>query len=214
MNLILMGPPGAGKGTVAKQLINKYGIVQLSTGDMLRAAIKEGSEVGKKVEAVMAAGDLVSDELILELMENRLQQDDCEKGFILDGFPRTIPQAEGLDVILEKLEIKINAAVNIDVPKEVLVERLSSRRTCTNSSCQEIYNILNNPPKVEGKCDKCGSDVVQRDDETADAIMHRMDTYNEKTAPLIDYYKNKELVVDINGNQSYEAVINEVTSKL
>jgi adenylate kinase len=209
-----MGPPGAGKGTVSEKLINKYGVIQLSTGDMLRKAIKEGSGLGKKVESIIAKGDLVPDELILELMEQRLQEDDCKKGFILDGFPRTIPQAEGLDQILKKLNIKINAAVSIEVPTEVVVKRLSSRRTCSNTSCQAIYNVISNAPKVEGKCDKCGSDIVQRDDETEDAILHRMETYQKKTEPLIDYYKKQDIVVSVNGNQAPVSVFEAVVESL
>lgn len=214
MNLILMGPPGAGKGTISEKLIDKYSIIQISTGDMLRKAIKDGSEIGKKVENIISNGDLVPDDLILEIIELRLQEDDCKNGFILDGFPRTIPQAEGLDALLNKLNIKINAAVNIDVPKEVVVKRLSSRRTCSNSSCQAIYNVISNPPKVEGKCDKCGSDIIQRADETEEAIMHRMDTYQEKTAPLVSFYEKKNLVVTVNGDQNPEKVFEDTVELL
>ncbi|NOX76828.1 MAG: nucleoside monophosphate kinase, partial [Gammaproteobacteria bacterium] len=170
MKLILLGAPGAGKGTVAKRLTKTSGAVQISTGDILRGAVKEGSELGKQVAACMAAGDLVSDALIMSIMEARLQEPDCASGFLLDGFPRTIPQAEALKELLAKLNIELDMAVNLDVPKDVVLDRLSTRRTCVNSDCQAIYNVKSNPPKQEGVCDKCGADIVQREDETEEAI--------------------------------------------
>ncbi len=206
MKLMLLGAPGAGKGTVAKLLSAIDGSVQISTGDILRAEVKAGSELGKKAEAYMNAGDLVPDELIMGMMEKRLQQDDCSKGFLLDGFPRTIPQAEALDKLLEKLGIELDMVVNIDVPRDVIFDRLCTRRTCSNPDCQAIYNVKSNPPKKEGVCDKCESPVVQRDDETEEAIAKRLDTYNEKTAPLIDYYSNKGKFKNIHGTSSDEVV--------
>lgn len=213
MRLILLGAPGAGKGTVAKLLTELDGSVQISTGDILRGAVKEGTELGKKADAYMKAGDLVPDDLILGIMAERLQQPDCAKGFLLDGFPRTIPQAEALDGMLDKLGIQLDCAVNLDVPREVILDRLTTRRTCSNSACQEIYNIKSKPPKKEGVCDKCGSPVIQRDDETEEAISKRLDTYNEKTAPLIDFYRKKGMLLDINATSS-EVVVNTIKSKL
>ena len=168
MKLILLGPPGAGKGTIAKALMQIDGSVQISTGDILRAAIAEGTEMGRQVEASMAAGNLVTDDLIMGIMERRLQQEDCQKGYLLDGFPRTIPQAQALKTLLAKLGEKLDCALELDVEREVIIDRLTTRRTCTN--CGEIYNIKSKPPRVEGICDVCGSDIVQRDDETEEAI--------------------------------------------
>jgi adenylate kinase len=213
MRLILLGAPGAGKGTVAKLLTAMDGSVQISTGDILRGAVKEGTELGKKADAFMKAGDLVPDDLILGIMGERLQQPDCANGFLLDGFPRTIPQAEALGGMLDKLGIKLDFAVNLDVPREVILDRLTTRRTCSNSACQEIYNVKSKPTKVEGVCDKCGSPVIQRDDETEEAISKRLDTYNEKTAPLADYYRKLGMLLDINATSS-ETVVATIKSKL
>lgn len=213
MRLILLGAPGAGKGTVAKMLTALDGSVQISTGDILRGAVKDGTELGKQAEAYMKAGDLVPDDLILGIMAERLQQPDCANGFLLDGFPRTIPQAEALGGMLDKLGIKLDFAVNLDVPREVILDRLTTRRTCSNPACQEIYNVKSKPTKVEGVCDKCGSPVIQRDDETEEAISKRLDTYNEKTAPLADYYRNAGLLLDVNATSS-DTVVNTIKSKL
>ena len=213
MKLILLGAPGAGKGTVAKMLTNLDGSVQISTGDILRGAVQAGTELGKQAEAFMKAGDLVPDELIMGIMEKRLQEPDCEKGFLLDGFPRTIPQAEALNELLAKLNIKLDMAVNIDVPRDVILDRLTTRRTCSNAACQAIYNVKSNPPKQEGVCDKCGSPVVQREDETEAAISHRLETYNEKTAPLIGFYEKEGLLVTSDATSS-DAVIDLIKSKL
>jgi adenylate kinase len=213
MKLILLGAPGAGKGTVAKLLTQIDGSVQISTGDILRGAVQAGTELGKEAEAFMKRGDLVPDSLIMGIMENRLQEPDCAKGFLLDGFPRTIPQAEALKELLAKLNIKLDMAVNIDVAREVILDRLTTRRTCSNTACQAIYNVKSNPPKKEGVCDKCGSPVVQREDETEAAISHRLETYNEKTAPLIGYYDKEGLLLTINATSS-EVVIDTIKSKL
>lgn len=204
MKLILLGAPGAGKGTVAKMLTEIDGSVQISTGDILRAAVKDGTELGKQAEAYMKAGDLVPDELIMGIMEQRLQESDCANGFLLDGFPRTIPQAEQLKALLDRLGIKLDMAVNLEVPREVILDRLTTRRTCTG--CGAIYNVKSAPPKVEGVCDKCGGTVVQRDDETEEAISNRLDVYNEKTAPLVEFYRNEGLLVDVNATSSDEVV--------
>jgi adenylate kinase len=211
MKLILLGAPGAGKGTVAKLLTKMDGSVQISTGDILRGAVAAGTELGQKAEAAMKAGDLVSDDLIMGIMEQRLKEDDCKAGYLLDGFPRTIPQAEALKVLLEKMGEKLDFAVEIDVPREVILDRLTTRRTC--SDCGEIYNVKSNPPKVEGVCDKCGGAVVQRDDETEEAINNRLNVYNEQTAPLVDFYKNEAMLLSVQATSS-DAVIEAIKEKL
>jgi len=211
MKLILLGAPGAGKGTVAKLLTKMDGSVQISTGDILRGAVAAGTELGKKAEAAMKAGDLVSDDLIMGIMEERLKEDDCKSGYLLDGFPRTIPQAEALKVLLEKMGEKLDFAVEIDVPREVILDRLTTRRTC--SDCGEIYNVKSNPPKVEGVCDKCGGAVVQRDDETEEAINNRLNVYNDQTAPLVDFYKNEGMLLSVQATSS-DAVIEAIKAKL
>ncbi|MDP2853240.1 MAG: adenylate kinase [Smithellaceae bacterium] len=188
MRLILLGAPGAGKGTVAKLLTEFDGSVQISTGDILRSAVKEGTALGKKAKDYMDRGDLVPDSLIMEIMEARLQEPDCQKGFILDGFPRTIPQAEDLAKLLAKLNIKLDFVANLDVPRDVILDRLTTRRTCSNPTCQAIYNIKSNPPKEDGTCTLCDHQTIQRDDETEEAITNRLETYNLKTAPLIGFY--------------------------
>ena len=213
MKLILLGAPGAGKGTVAKQLTKLDGSVQISTGDILRGAVQAGSDLGKQAKSYMDRGDLVPDELIMGIMEKRLQEPDCQKGFLLDGFPRTIPQAEALKKLLVKHGIKLDMAVNIDVPRNVILDRLTTRRTCSNARCQAIYNIKSMPPKKEGICDKCGSPVVQREDETEAAISHRLDTYNKKTAPLIGFYEKEGMLLTVSATSS-EAVIDAINKKL
>jgi len=213
MKLILLGAPGAGKGTVAKLLTAVDGSVQISTGDILRGAVQAGTDLGKEAEGYMKRGDLVPDSLIMGIMEKRLQEPDCKNGFLLDGFPRTIPQAEALKKLLAKLGITLDMAVSIEVPKNIILDRLCTRRTCENSDCQAIYNVKSNPPKQEGICDKCGAKVVQREDETEEAISHRLATYNEKTAPLIGYYEKEGLLVSIEAVNS-DAVVNGVKKKL
>ncbi|MCI5140893.1 MAG: adenylate kinase [Candidatus Electrothrix sp. ATG1] len=213
MKLILLGAPGAGKGTVAKLLTAIDGSVQISTGDILRGAVQAGTDLGKEAEGYMKRGDLVPDSLIMGIMETRLQEEDCASGFLLDGFPRTIPQAEALKELMAKLDITLDKAVNIDVPKDIILDRLCTRRTCENSDCQAIYNVKSNPPKQEGICDKCGSKVVQREDETEEAISHRLATYNEKTAPLIGFYEKEGLVLSVEATSS-DAVIEAVKKEL
>jgi len=207
MRLILLGAPGAGKGTVAKQLTAIDGSVQISTGDILRAAVKGGTELGKQAKAYMDAGDLVPDELIMGIMKERLREPDCQAGFLLDGFPRTIPQAEQLRELLKDIDVELDAAVNLDVPRDVILDRLTTRRTCVD--CGAIYNIKSMPPKVEGVCDKCGGKVVQRDDETEEAISNRLDVYNEKTAPLVDFYRKEGLLLDVPATSS-EVVVKTI----
>ncbi|HET58499.1 MAG TPA: adenylate kinase [Deltaproteobacteria bacterium] len=206
MKIILLGAPGAGKGTVAKLLSEIDGSVQISTGDILRAAVKAGSELGKEAKGYMDRGDLVPDSLIMKIMEARLQEPDCEKGFIMDGFPRTIPQAEELKSLLQKLSISLDFVVNLEVPRDVILDRLTTRRTCSNPACQEIYNIKSNPPNPDGTCKKCGSPVIQRDDETEEAILHRLETYNAKTAPLIGFYEKEGLLRSFRSLESKKTV--------
>ena len=211
MKLILLGAPGAGKGTVAKELTKLDGSVQISTGDILRGAVQAGSELGKQAEAFMKAGDLVPDDLIMGIMGDRLQEPDCENGFLLDGFPRTIPQAEALKDLLTKLDIELDFAVEIDVPRDVILDRLTTRRTCVD--CGAIYNVKSMPTKVEGICDKCGGNVVQRDDETEEAISNRLDVYTEKTAPLVGFYTNEDMLLTVTATSS-EAVVSAIQERL
>ncbi len=195
MKIILLGPPGAGKGTVAKALMQHDGSVQISTGDILRSAVAEGTPLGKQAELTMKSGDLVTDDLIIGIMAERLQQEDCKAGYLLDGFPRTLPQAEALKTLLSSLGEKLDCVLELDIPRDVIIDRLTTRRTCTQ--CGEIYNIKSKPPKIEGLCDVCGGDVVQRDDETEEAIMNRLEIYNQQTRPLTEYYRNEKLLVSV-----------------
>ncbi|MCK5336822.1 MAG: nucleoside monophosphate kinase, partial [Gammaproteobacteria bacterium] len=181
------------------------------TGDILRAAVAAGSELGKQAEAAMKAGDLVSDDLIMGIMGERLKEDDCKSGYLLDGFPRTIPQAEALKVLLDNIGEKLDFVVNIDVARDVILDRLTTRRTCTD--CGAIYNVKSNPPKEEGKCDECGGPVVQRDDETEEAIGNRLDVYNEKTAPLAGFYEKEGMLLTVNATSS-DAVIDAIKARL
>ena len=209
MRVVLLGAPGAGKGTVAKLLTEYDGSIQISTGDILRNAVKAGTELGKQAKGFMERGELVPDDLIMDIMEARMKEPDCAKGFLLDGFPRTIPQAEALKKLLGKLNITLDLVINLDVPTDVILDRLTTRRTCSNPDCQEIYNIKSKPPKADGTCFKCGSPAVQRADETEEAITKRLSTYNEKTAPLIDFYKKEGLLKSI-FSLSSEEIVNQI----
>ncbi|NOY66193.1 MAG: adenylate kinase [Gammaproteobacteria bacterium] len=211
MKLILLGAPGAGKGTVAKLLTKIDGSVQISTGDILRAAVAAGTELGKQAKAAMNAGELVSDDLIMGIMGERLKEDDCKNGYLLDGFPRTIPQAEALKVLLADMGETLDAVVNIDVERDVILDRLTTRRTCED--CGEIYNVKSKPPKEEGKCDKCGGAVVQRDDETETAISNRLDVYNEQTAPLAGFYEKEGMLLTVAATSS-DSVINAIKERI
>ncbi len=211
MKLILLGAPGAGKGTVAKLLTKMDGSVQISTGDILRAAVAAGTELGKQAQAAMKAGDLVSDDLIMGIMGERLKEDDCKAGYLLDGFPRTIPQAEALKVLLADMGEELDMVVDIQVAKDVILDRLTTRRTC--EGCGEIYNVKSNPPKEEGKCDKCGGAVTQREDETEEAISNRLDVYNEMTAPLAKFYAAEGNLVSVDATSS-DAVLDAIKAKL
>ncbi|MBM4286745.1 MAG: adenylate kinase [Deltaproteobacteria bacterium] len=214
MNLILLGGPGAGKGTQAKLLIEKYQIPQISTGDILRAAVKEGTAMGKKAKEYMDAGQLVPDEVVIGIIEDRLKQADAQKGFILDGFPRTVPQAEALDATLKKMGSKIDHVLSIEVDEEELVTRLTGRRTCKNLACGQMFHIQFTPPKKEGVCDKCGSDLYQRDDDNETTVRSRLTTYNQATKPLIDYYSKQGMVKTIKGVGGINDIFNKIVGIL
>jgi adenylate kinase len=212
MNIVFLGPPGAGKGTQAKILIERYGIPQVSTGDMLREHRAKGTELGKKAQEYMDKGQLVPDEIILGMVKERLSQPDCQKGFILDGFPRTVAQAEALDKLLSEMGKKLDFALALIVPDDLLVERLTGRRTCKN--CGMMYHIKYKPPKVEGKCDVCGGELYQRPDDNEETVRNRLKVYHEQTAPLIEYYKNKGILREIDGSKSIEEITQQLISIL
>ena len=212
MNLILLGGPGAGKGTQAKKLIDKFQIPQISTGDILRAAVKEGTEMGRKAKEYMDAGKLVPDEVVIGIIKDRLKQSDAQKGFILDGFPRTVPQAEALDKVLSDMGSKIDHVVSIEVDEEALVTRLTGRRTCKNADCGQMYHVKFTPPAKEGVCDRCGGELYQRDDDNEATVRNRLATYNQATAPLIDYYQAKGLLRPIKGVGSIDDIFKQIVN--
>ena len=212
MRLVLLGAPGAGKGTQAKKLIDKYGIPQISTGDILRAAVAEGTPLGKEAKAVMDKGELVPDSVVLGLVEERLQQDDCKKGYILDGFPRNTAQAEALDGILEKLGMGLSAAISVDVPSGDLMKRLTGRRTC--KGCGQMYNIHFSASAKEGTCDKCSGELYQRDDDKEETIKKRLEVYEAQTAPLIDYYGNKGILKSVAGTGSIDEIFEKMCAAI
>ena len=212
MQLLLMGPPGAGKGTQAVKLVEKFSIPQISTGDMFRAAVKEGTELGKKAKACMDAGTLVPDEVTVGIVRERLAKDDCKGGFILDGFPRTVEQAEALEKILDELNLKLTKVLNIHVPAEYLIERAIGRRIC--KTCGATYHVKFNPPKVDDTCDKCGGNLYQRADDNEDTMKKRLSVYEDSTRPLIDYYKKIGLYAEIDGKQPIEKVTEELVNVL
>ncbi len=197
MRLVMLGPPGAGKGTQAQALIDKFAIPQISTGDMLRAAVKEGTALGVEAKKFMNAGQLVPDEVIVGLIRERIQGADCGNGFLLDGFPRTVNQADALGKMLEDFGIGLDHVVSIEVPDEELVGRLTGRWTCRG--CNAMYHVKTMPPKQEGVCDKCGGELYQRDDDKEATIRQRLATYHANTKPLIDYYRNESLLREVNG---------------
>jgi adenylate kinase len=213
MRVVLLGPPGGGKGTQAQKLIEKYQLPQVSTGDLFRAAVKNQTELGKKAKAFMDGGKLVPDEVVIGMVKERLQKDDCKKGFILDGFPRTIGQAEALDKMLPELKMKLDAVVEIAVPDEEVVKRLSGRRTCTK--CGAMYHVEFNPPKkAAGKCDKCGADLYQRDDDNEKTIKSRLDVYHNQTSPLINYYQKQGIFKKVEGTGDINNIFNNVVKAL
>ena len=212
MKIIMLGAPGAGKGTQAKQIAAKYDIPHISTGDIFRANIKNGTELGKKAKEYMDQGLLVPDELTCDLVMDRIQEDDCAKGFVLDGFPRTIPQAEALTAALEKIGQKMDFAIDVDVPDENIVNRMSGRRACLE--CGATYHIVAIPPKQEGVCDNCGSKLVLRDDDKPETVQKRLDVYHEQTQPLIDYYNKAGILKSVDGTQPMEKVFENITNIL
>ena len=212
MKIIMLGAPGAGKGTQAKQIADKYSIPHISTGDIFRANIKNGTELGKKAKQYMDQGALVPDELTCDLVMDRIQQDDCKIGFVLDGFPRTIPQAEALDAALGKINEKMDYAIDVDVPDENIVNRMSGRRACLN--CGATYHLISIPPKVEGICDRCGSEIVLREDDKPETVQKRLKVYHEQTQPLIDYYKNQGILKSVDGTQPMDEVFKAIVTIL
>ncbi len=212
MKIIMLGAPGAGKGTQAKQIAAKYNIPHISTGDIFRANIKNGTELGKKAKEYMDQGLLVPDELTCDLVMDRIAEDDAKNGFVLDGFPRTIPQAEALTAALEKIGQKMDFAIDVDVPDENIVNRMSGRRACLK--CGATYHIVAIPPKKEGICDACGSELVQRDDDKPETVQKRLDVYHEQTQPLIDYYSKQGILKSVDGTVPMEEVFKAITSIL
>ncbi len=212
MYILLMGPPGAGKGTQAAKLVKKYGIPHISTGDMFRAAVKEGTELGKKAKACMDAGQLVPDEITIGIVRERLQKPDCTKGFILDGFPRTVEQADALDGILKSLSIHLTRAVDISVPSSSLIERAVGRRVC--KKCGAAYHIRFNPSKKDGVCDECGGETYQRADDSEETMKSRLSVYDAQTKPLIRYYQKAGLYSEIDGSQEMSKVFADITACL
>lgn len=208
MKIIMLGAPGAGKGTQAKKIAELCKIPHISTGDIFRANIKEGTELGKKAKSYMDAGELVPDELVCDLVVDRIQQDDCTNGYILDGFPRTIPQAEALTNALNAIEQKLAHALNFDVPDENIIKRMAGRRSCVG--CGATYHVEFNPPKVEGVCDVCGEELILRDDDKPETVTNRLNVYHKETQPLIDYYEKQGLVSTIDGTQSMDKVFDDI----
>lgn len=212
MNIILLGPPGAGKGTQAKRLIEKYGIPQISTGDMLRAALKAGTPLGLEAKKFMDQGALVPDSVVIGLVKERIQQSDCAKGYMLDGFPRNVSQAEALDAMLSELGQKIDHVVSIEVPSEELVGRLTGRRTCR--ACGAGFHVMFDPPKKEGVCDKCGGELYQRDDDNVATVTSRLQVYEGQTKPLIDYYQKQAKLRPIHGVGDMSEIFGRITAVL
>ena len=206
MKIIMLGAPGAGKGTQAKMIAKEYGIPHISTGDIFRANIKEGTELGKEAKTYMDAGQLVPDELTVKILLDRVAKDDCKDGYVLDGFPRTIPQAEVLDEALTKLGDKIDFAIDVDVPDENIVRRMGGRRACV--TCGGTYHIKYNPTKVENVCDACGGKLILRDDDQPETVKNRLKVYHDQTQTLIDYYTEKKILKSVDGTQDMSEVFN------
>ncbi|GAM14792.1 MULTISPECIES: adenylate kinase [Mesobacillus] len=212
MNLVLMGLPGAGKGTQADKIVGKYNIPHISTGDMFRAAIKEGTELGLQAKSFMDKGELVPDEVTIGIVRERLSKADCENGFLLDGFPRTVAQAEALDTMLADLGKKIDFVINIDVDQSILMERLTGRRICKN--CGATYHLVFNPPAKEGVCDRCGGELYQRADDNAETVQNRLDVNVQQTKPLLNFYEDKGYLRNINGQQDIDVVFADIEELL
>lgn len=212
MIYILLGPPGAGKGTQAKRMVADYGLVHISTGDIFRENIKNETELGKKVKDILARGELVNDDLTNGLVFDRLSQDDCKNGFLLDGYPRNLVQATALDEWLEDNSLQVDHVLDIKADPEVLVKRISGRRVCPN--CGRSYHIINEPPIVEGVCDDCGTNLIQRPDDSEETVKSRIEIYENQTKPLIEYYDNQGKILYFDGNQSIEKVYNDVKNSL
>ena len=212
MNIILFGAPGAGKGTQAVELVNKYKLTHISTGEMFREAIKNQTAMGQLANSYISKGNLVPDEVTVGLVKERLAQEDCKNGFILDGFPRTLPQAECLDEICKELNIKIDYVIDIEVSAQDVIERLSARRVCR--SCGASFHLIFNKPTVDGVCDLCGGELYTRKDDNKESVAVRINTYQEQTTPLINYYNNKGILLEINGQQDINDVTKEIVSKL
>ncbi|TYS13914.1 adenylate kinase [Rossellomorea vietnamensis] len=208
MNIVLMGLPGAGKGTQAEMIVEKYGIPHISTGDMFRAAMKEETELGLKAKSFMDKGELVPDEVTIGIVRERLSREDCHKGFLLDGFPRTVAQADALETILTDLDKKIDYVINIQVDKEVLMERLTGRRIC--KKCGATYHLVFNPPSEEGVCDRCGGDLYQRADDNEETVQNRLDVNIKQTQPLLDFYQDKGYLVNIDGQRDIKEVFSDI----
>ncbi|EEG56942.1 adenylate kinase [[Clostridium] asparagiforme DSM 15981] len=212
MKIIMLGAPGAGKGTQAKKIAAKYQIPHVSTGDIFRANIKNGTELGMKAKSYMDAGGLVPDEITIGMLLDRIHEADCENGYVLDGFPRTIPQAESLTQALAGMDEKIDYAVNVDVPDENIISRMSGRRACLN--CGATYHIVYNPPKQEGVCDVCGDKLVLRDDDKPETVQKRLSVYHDQTQPLIEYYEKAGVLKQVDGTQDMEAVFQDIVKIL
>ena len=212
MKIIMLGAPGAGKGTQAKMIADKYSIPHISTGDIFRANIKNGTELGKKAKEYMDQGLLVPDELTVDLVIDRVAQEDCKNGYVLGGFPRTIPQAESLDAALEKRGEKVDYAINVEVPDDNIVNRMSGRRACV--ACGATYHIVHIPTKVEGICDRCGSELILRDDDKPETVTKRLNVYHEQTQPLIDYYNGKNVLVEVDGTKDMKDVFGDIVKIL
>jgi adenylate kinase len=208
VNIVLMGLPGAGKGTQAEKIVEKYGIPHISTGDMFRAAMKEETELGLKAKSFMDKGELVPDEVTIGIVRERLSREDCHKGFLLDGFPRTVAQADALESMLADLGKKIDYVINIQVDKGVLMERLTGRRICKN--CGATYHLVFNPPSEEGVCDRCGGELYQREDDNAETVQNRLDVNIKQTQPLLDFYQDKGYLVNIDGQRDIKDVFSEI----